>query len=226
MRTAKALADGGSATRVVDEARALCAELLIVRCPAADLYAAQTLEEQGCRLMDVLVYYARDLRLPIPEESDGIRIRPANDGEEEPVAEIARAAFAGYFGHYHADRRLDPKKADEVYVSWARRSCLSRDVAAEVLVADDGGLLRGFLTLRRNSAEESEIVLNAVAPAAQRRGIYRALMINALRWSVAEGAARAVVSTQLTNVAVQKAWTRLGFEPHASYLTFHRWFDE
>jgi hypothetical protein len=33
-----------------------------------------------------------------------------------------------------------------------------------------------------------------------------------------------LISTQITNVAVQKVWTRLGFEPSRSYYTFHKWF--
>ena len=34
-----------------------------------------------------------------------------------------------------------------------------------------------------------------------------------------------VLSTQVTNLAVQKVWSRLGFEPSRSYYTFHLWFD-
>ncbi len=98
-------------------------------------------------------------------------------------------------------------------------------MAAEVLIAEADSLLLGFATLRRNSDEEGEGVLFGVTPAAQGRGIYRSFMIRGMEWCAAQGATRMVVSTQITNVAVQKVWTRLGFEPHKSYLTFHRWFD-
>jgi len=81
-----------------------------------------------------------------------------------------------------------------------------------------------FATLRRNSAEEGEGVLFGVAPEAQGRGIYRSLMIGAMLWFRTRGTARMVVSTQVTNAAVQKVWTRLGFEPWKSNYTFHKWF--
>jgi hypothetical protein len=35
--------------------------------------------------------------------------------------------------------------------------------------------------------------------------------------------ARMVVSTQITNLAVQKVWVRQGFELTGSYYTFHLW---
>jgi GNAT superfamily N-acetyltransferase len=227
-RTAKAVVrNDAEVVAAVDEARALGAKLLIVRCRADDLHAAQTLEERGARLMDVLVYYSRDLRKhPIPTDAGEVPVRPLRSGDADPVAAIARDSFAGYLGHYHADPRIDRGRADKVYVSWAQRSCLSRDVADEVLIADDGASLLGFATLRRNSPDEGEGVLFGVAPAAQGRGIYRSFMIRGMEWCVAQGAARMVVSTQITNIAVQKVWTRLGFEPHKSYLTFHRWFDD
>ncbi len=227
-RTAKAVVhDDAEAAASVDDAGNLGAKLLIVRCRAEDLHAAQMLEERGARLMDVLVYYARDLRKhPIPADVGGVPVRPLRDGDADAVAAIARDSFAGYLGHYHADPRIDRAKADEVYVSWAYRSCVSRDVAHEVLIADDGAALLGFATLRRNAPDEGEGVLFGVAPAAQGRGIYRSFMIGGMNWCVAQGAARMVVSTQITNIAVQKVWTRLGFEPHKSYLTFHRWFDD
>src|SRR5437899_1445845 len=123
-RTAKAVVrDEAEGVAAVDEARALGAKLLIVRCRAEDLRAAQTLEERGGRLMDVLVYYSRDLRKhPIPADAGDVAIRTLRDGDGDAVAAIARDSFAGYLGHYHADARIDRSKADEVYVSWAYRS--------------------------------------------------------------------------------------------------------
>ena len=115
-----------------------------------------------------------------------------------------------------------PSKCDEVYQDWARRSCLSRDVAGEVLVADDGRLV-GFGTLKLNDPSEGEGGLYAVAPRARGAGLYRALMIESLRWCRARGAERMVISTQVTNLASQTVWSRLGFDPARSYYTFHLW---
>lgn len=211
--------------RVLDFCRAHRVELLVARCDANDFAGAHALEGCGGRLMDALVYFARDLeRTPIPDEP-ACAIRTAGPEDATSVSHVAAEGFRGYGGHYHADPRLDRAACDEAYADWARRSCLDLAVAEAVLVAELGGELAGFLTLRRNGPAEAEIVLNAVLPAHQRGGVYRRLMLAALRWSRERGVSRVIVSTQLTNVAVQKAWVRLGFEPSRSYYTFHVWRD-
>lgn len=200
--------------------------LLIARCPVAELDAVQAMEARGFQLMDTLVYYAwSSARSPILADTGKATIRPIRQGEEAIVRDIAAESFRGYFGHYHADKRLDRQKCDDAYISWATRSCISRDVASDVLVADVGGAVSGFATLRLNSPCEGEGVLFGVVPAAQGQGIYRSFMIRAMEWVVAQGASRMVVSTQITNIAVQKVWTRVGFEPSHGYYTFHKWFD-
>ena len=78
--------------------------------------------------------------------------------------------------------------------------------------------------LRHYSSQAIVQLMFGVAPEAQGRGIYRSLMIGAMLWFRTRGTARMVVSTQVTNAAVQKVWTRLGFEPWKSNYTFHKWF--
>lgn len=203
------------------------ARMLIARCPTKDVRTVQTMERAGFLLMDTLVYYARDLkRLPTTTSTPTTTVRLARPDDAAEVERIAGDAFRGYFGHYHADERLDPAKCDEGYRSWAVRSVNTPGVADAVLVAEGSGTLLGFATLRMNKPEEGEGVLFGVAPEAQGRGIYRLFMESALAWCAQHGASVMVVSTQVTNLAVQKVWVRVGFEPHRSYYTFHKWFDE
>lgn len=200
--------------------------LLIARCDAAEPAAAQAMEAAGGRLMDTLVYFARDLRRrEVPSESEGVAVRVASPADAAAVCAIARESFRGYGGHYHADPRLPREQCDETYADWALRSCTEREVADAVLVAVDGAAPIGFLTLRSSGAGEVEIVLNGVLPERQRGGVYRALVIAALGWAKERQAVRVLVSTQVTNAAVQKVWVRLGFEPLRSHHTFHLWFD-
>lgn len=201
-------------------------DLLIARVSTGDVIAAQKMEEQGFRLMDTLVYYRFDLsKRTIPEDTSRLQVRRLRPEDHEQVRAVASAAFRGYMGHYHADRRLDRRKCDEAYASWAERSC-TRAAADEVLIARDGENLAGFGTLRMNSPEEAEGLLFAVAPEWQGRGVCPALMIRSLEWSRSQGAQRLLISTQITNVSMQKVWCRLGFEFSHSFYTFHKWFDE
>jgi GNAT superfamily N-acetyltransferase len=198
--------------------------LLIARCPVADLNVVQAMEHDGFALMDTLVYYGHHL-VNIPSLTERCSVRPVRPGDETAVQQVASEAFRGYFGHYHADSRLDRTQCDEVYISWAYRACVSREVAHEVLVADCDGTIQGFITLRANSAEEGEGGLFGVSPTARGTGIASLLMVRALEWCRAQKMRRMLISTQITNLASQKVWTRLGFEPSHAYYTLHKWFD-
>lgn len=202
-------------------------KLLISRAPVSEVSTVHAMEQEGFLLMDTLVYYASNLvKGPLPVDTGKVPVRPIQAGEEESVKDVASRAFTDYFGHYHADPRLDRNKANEGYTEWAVRSCVSRDVANEVLVAEMDGKIVGFATLRLNNAKEGEGVLFGVAPEAQGHGIYRSFMVKAMEWCLSQGRERMVVSTQITNIAVQKVWSRVGFEPSHAYYTFHKWFDE
>ena len=216
----------GTLPHVMDFCQANEVLLLIVRCATSEFGAVHAMERAGFLLMDTLVYYSRDLaRRPIPARMGSIPIRPIRPGEEEVVKSIAVESFRGYFGHYHADERLEKYKCDEAYEYWAYRSCVSRDVADEVLVAEHGGSVSAFCTFRVNAQEEGEAVLSGVSPSAQRRGIYRELLIAGMEWCLSRGSVRMVLSTQITNIAVQKVWVRLGSEPTHACYTLHKWLD-
>jgi GNAT superfamily N-acetyltransferase len=225
VRVARANLSPGCLPRVLDFCATEGIDFLIARCATGDLRAAQEIQEQGFVLMDTLVYYAFDLlRRKIPEDISPIPVRPFRPGDETQVRKISAHAFQGYMGHYHADRRLDPRLCDEAYASWAERSCLLRTATDAVFVADYDGEVVGFATLRLNSPLEGEGLLFAVAPAWQGRGICPSLMIRSLQWCLGHGAERMIISTQVTNVSMQKVWCRVRFEPSHSYYTFHKWF--
>ncbi len=201
------------------------AGVCVARCDVGDFAAMEALENEGFRLKDTLVYYEAALEMTaIPEPRLAIPIRPVKPGEAGAVGALARAAFADYFSHYHADLRFDRSEVDDAFVDWARRSAMDKSVADEVFVADDGGMLAGFATLRFNDAEEGEGVLFGVHPEYQGKGIYRDFMITGMRWCLEHDRSRMIVSTQINNYTVQRAWVRLGFLHYRSFYTLHKWF--
>jgi GNAT superfamily N-acetyltransferase len=225
IRVARANVTLESLDQALDSCAAQQINLLIARCSTKELGTAQKMETLGFLVMDTLVYYTFDLdKRTIPEDSARAQVRKFVPDDKVQIQKVAAAAFKGYYGHYHADNRLDRSKCDEGYVSWAVRSCTSKQVTTEVLVAEVDDKVIGFATLRLNTPEEGEGVLFAVAPEAQGMGIYRSFMVNGMQWCKGQGAKRMVVSTQVTNAAVQKVWCRVGFEPAQSFYTFHKWF--
>lgn len=211
---------------ILDWSRKQHVKMLIARCSANALPTVHAMEQSGFLLMDTLLYFSRDLvRTLIPQDTLELNIKPAALADQAQVRQVAADAFRGYFGHYHSDPRLDRARCDELYASWAERAVESRQVADEVLVAASQGEILGLAALKINSPDEVDATLFAVAPFAQRRGVYRSLLVNCLHWAKTRGAARLISSTQLANVASQKSWTRVGFEFHHAFYTFHKWFD-
>lgn len=200
--------------------------LLIARCHATQLDAVQEMERLGFFLVDTLVYYSRNLTMgALPKSDSAIIIRPLENDEALRVQAIAEEAFSNYISHYHADTRLDRKKCDDVYKDWANKACRNRDDSHEVLIALRNDEILAFATLRMNNPQQGEGVLFGVCHAAQSLGIYTLLMMAGMRWCSDLHAQEMIVSTQIINIAVQKVWVRLGFEPRNYVYTFHKWFD-
>lgn len=210
--------------RILDRCHEERIQFLIARCDASDVAAAQAMCAQRFGLMDTLVYWDRPLTIPLAESRTTVVVRPVRRDEIASVCEIAEQAFTGYVGHYHADPRLDRARCVGVYVSWAERSCLSREVADDVLVGEIDGRIVGFITVR--GGETGTAMVGGVRPDARGLGVYRTLLESSVRWCTAAGSQRMEISTQVTNNATQKVWGRLGFQPHHAEYTFHKWFDD
>lgn len=200
---------------------------LSLRVPTNDIRRVQTLEDDGYRLMDTLVYYYAITGNSEMDMSpvEGIDVRPAEASDIDQVGAVAGAAFAGYFGHFHADSRLQRSDCDAVYVDWAKGCVRVQSAELPVLVASDGTELVGFLSARRISDTCADIALNAVTPHMQGRGIYGSLLRVAMKQIAGSGFSEVTISTQINNIATQKAWGKCGFRMHSSYYTLHKWMD-
>lgn len=206
--------------------------LALVRCPCADLALAQRLEAAGARLCDSLVYYRRAPADAVAESgianhpANSVVIRSAGAADAAAISAVARIAFSGYLSHYRADTRLPTAAVDAIYPDWAERLCLTDDADTRVLAAAVDGHIVGFAAYRRDRvAGLLDIVLNAVLPDWRRRGIYRRLLRAVLVAARSEAPAGVLISTQIHNLAVQRAWVSEGFMPEACWYTFHLWRD-
>lgn len=198
-------------------------QFLIMRCDAQDFASLHALEKNGYQLMDTLVWYECTLSgLNIPAVPD---VRPASPADAAPLRAIAEAAFAGYQGHYHADPRLDAATCDAIYTDWTLRS-LDGQAADIVLVIERHTQLDGFAALKSLDAHTAELRLYGIHPRAQKQGLASRLLQAALSWAKRQGHQRIITSTQIINIASQRAWIKSGFRPYQAQYTFHKWFDE
>lgn len=227
IRCAKVITSDAPLKEIDRAARAQDIVLLSIRVATDDTARVQDLEDDGFRLMDTLVYYHRSLdgELPVPISRAGICIRAADPSDAQQAGALAARAFAGYLGHFHADRRLSQADADAVYVDWAKNSVLLSKPDLPVLVAEAEGEMAGFLASRKLNGDIGDITLNAVHPRMQGQGIYGLLLDHALRLLQSAGCPEVTISTQVNNITVQKAWSSRGLRMQSSVYTLHKWFN-
>lgn len=197
-------------------------QFLIARCPVARIRAVQAMEEAGFQLMDTWLRYEGALAAE-PKAPDPSELRLMRGDEVDQVESVARGSFAGYSGHYHADPRLDPQRADEAYVSWARRCC-SGEAAEVVYVVERQGRIAAFSAFRLSDPDVGELVLGAVLPQHRGQGLYQELTRTGMDWARRCGARRFQAATHLSNIGAQRAWSRLGMSPIEAAYTLHKWF--
>ena len=211
--------------KVNRNARRDAVRLLTVRVDVSDLDFLHQLETDGFQLMDTLVYYERSLdNLPAaPPIADEVEIRCGRPEDAVGVEAIARMAFEGYLGHYHADPRLDNEAATEGYAEWSRSFATNCNAEDSLMVATLSGELCGFMAFSTN--ETVDLKLSGIDQRVRRKGLYAALFFAALKSAKSTGSIRAMTSTQINNYPVQRVWSRFGFVHERSFYTLHKWFD-
>lgn len=210
-----------------DELADFCARnnvaMAVIRTPADDAEAVETLAGRGARLMDTLAQYRVAIGADPPwPVCQGFALRMADAGDAGAIRAVVLAAFAGYPNHYAADPRLDAAAATEGYAEWAASHVGGGD-SKGVCVAVTSGAVVAISALACDG-EDGTLALIGVAPAARRRGIGAAMLQQHLAWCCERGAKWFSISTQSHNLASQRLLARLGFEPRGTLHTFHKWF--
>jgi ribosomal-protein-alanine N-acetyltransferase len=115
----------------------------------------------------------------------GIVLRPATPDDAAAIMAIMDAAFDPRFGEAWTASQL---------------TSLFALPGADVRLALADGVAAGFCAARL-AGPESELLLLAVAPAARRRGLGRALLDHWLDWAAAAGASEAFLEMRADNPA-------------------------
>ena len=193
---------------------------LSCRIPTQDVFLFQALESQGFFLTDTLVYYKKS----VPDETlpQTWKSCLGNDTYIQQVISVADESFKNYPSHYSMDARLDQEAVQEVYRDWARRSCADKTVATDVLATFDKDNLVAFVSVK-DQVSHGEVLLAAVHPGYQGQGILQKLLQSSLSWAQTQGHKDVFYSTQLQNIAAQKALVRQGWELSHSFYTLHCW---
>ncbi|MEU8267307.1 GNAT family N-acetyltransferase [Sphaerisporangium sp. NPDC049002] len=193
------------------------ADVIVLRYPAdrVDWFAKLALLGRTAIFADSLSYWRlRPGDGRRPESAQGLRTTTLTDAAA--VATLVSEIFAAYGSHYSANPLFGATEALAGYQEWALRSaaegsCLALGTAAAHL---------GLATLDEQGPR-TEILLAGVVPEAQGQGLYAHLLKGIEDGTLARGAEEILISTQVHNTRVQRAWARYGFEPVSAVLTVH-----
>jgi GNAT superfamily N-acetyltransferase len=202
---------------------------VFARVDKEDLSSIHALEGRGYRLMDVLVTYSFDLkkRDRVPPETLHT-IRPVEKAELPKLVEIALECFRDNpvaTDRFHADPTLPQGKSDDLYVKWLTE--YFKESHGKILVAEMEGEPVGFnicyvdhLLEEKLGLKLGKMVLTAVKSSARGKLVAVSLLNAALTW-FADKVEFVETGGQVSNYAIQRAWSRAGFKIIRSQCTFH-----
>lgn len=198
-------------------------DVLVVRWPSALVGCSAVLAASGRVVLpaDTLTYWdtaASDLARQ-PVAPDAPRVVRADQVDPAGLHAAVADVFAGYVNHYAANPLLDRALALEGYVDWVARTLHAQPDAGAVLV--DGDRVLGFGTWTLVPGDHGEFLLGGMRAEARGRGWYGLLLVETARAALAAGVPTVLISTQGSNVGVQRAWARLGLRPRADFTTAH-----
>ena len=111
-------------------------KLVIIRIDSTNIRLLNKLEKLGFETKDVQLTYNFDLTKEIPlHKPYEFTLRVFNSNDIPQIIRIAEISFHNY-GHYAADEKLERQKCFDIYTDWAKRSCMDKSIADEIIVAE------------------------------------------------------------------------------------------
>jgi mycothiol synthase len=144
-------------------------------------------------------------------EVDGVTIRGYRDTDADEVVRVNAAAFA----HHPEQGSMDAANlAERMAEPWFD--------PAGLLVADAGDGLLAFHWTKQHSPELGEVYVVAVDPAAQGRGLGKAVTAAGLAHLAARGVRRIILYVESDNEPAIATYAKLGFEHTSTHVQYAR----
>lgn len=184
-------------------------EHVSIKVPTGNKELVNQCFKEGFMLADTLVSFVFDFNKSVlANVQHKCIIREYKDSDLEGIMQIAKNSFK--IDRFHSDPNLDNELCDKYYEQWIYNSC--HGFADNVLVAEYNNEVVGFTTGKVYEEDnEVHLVLSAVSSKYRGLGIYTSMIYEGVKWAKQFKTNRLIVGTQIDNVAVQKAWIKLGF---------------
>ena len=203
----------------VDRARHEAIDCLYFLADADDVTTVRAAEASGFALVDVRHTLDCAIDRGSTDSPADAMIRLARPVDLPQLMDVARVSHRAT--RFHADKRFDPGRSDELYARWIERS-IAGELADAVWVVDIDEAPRGYITASRGLTAAS-IGLIAVAPEYRGRGYGDRLLRTMLQWSAHEGLGRVTVVTQGRSAPSVRFYERAGFTSSTVEFWYHLW---
>ena len=175
--------------------------------------------QDGFYLTDTLLEYIYKFdKSSLPNITHKTILRDYQENDLKELMKIAKGSFD--YDRFHSDPNLDSKLSDKYYEQWIYNSC--HGFADKVIISEYNNTVVGFTTGKADDTQEyAHLVLSAVSNKYRGLGIYTSMIYEGVKWLKKEGFKGVIVGTQINNIAVQKAWIKLGFTVLDSQYVLH-----
>lgn len=174
------------------------------------------------QLVDIRVILERGIQRYQEVNSDPTGeaiIRPFQNDDIPILESIAKTSHTD--SRFYFDKNFPRDKCDTLYEIWIRRSC--EGFADQVLVAELGGVVVGYITCKIVNDITGNIGLVGVGEQARGQGIGKSLVRAALDWFASKNLQSVQLATQGRNISAQRLYQSCGFLTHSVQLWYHRW---
>lgn len=197
-------------------------DLAVVRFPSGSTRLGMELSRSDWSLIvtDPTVYWGTDRLNPRdPLQENGI-LEEASTGDSETLRNVIESSFRGYQSHWHHNPLTAGINMADAYIEWTESVVARQQEGAYVLRTESDHEPIGMVLLDFCDSF-IEVLLAGIASEFQGRGHYSAILAGVEEVARGRGVDKVVISTQASNINVQKAWSRWGWLPTKTIQTVH-----
>lgn len=199
---------------------------LTMRVPSINKKLLNIALKKGYFFADTLIEYIFDMKKSkLPSIQHQCILRDCEEHDLEYLKKIAGSSFV--MDRFHADEHLENSLCNLYYEKWVENSY--HGFAEKIVVAEYNHEPAGFTTANTHQGDKhGRLVLSAVSDKYRGIGIYTSMIHESMAWMLREhrDLEGVVVGTQLSNIAVQKAWIKLGFTIFNSLYVLQKYIEE
>ncbi len=201
-------------------------KVVISKIDSANIPLLNEMEKNGFLIKDFQLTYKFILNEQVCDFSINsmISVREFTLNDLEKISDIAINSFVNY-GHYSNNHIFDQKKVPQIYEDWVRRSCLDKNVADQVFIAELDNEVIGFLSLKLVASDglnKCVFTLGAVDKRFRNKNVMKKLIYETIIWAKQNCNDWIETYVLASNYSVIKVFTDSNFFVSNSFITLHK----